>query len=178
MNGAEGAKDIILGYLQPRIEGVLTWARHDPVLNAQHSFPAVHVTVHSVESARYDGDPILNLWQFDYRIRVWCFVRGDSFDGTTNARDALILAVRSLLLAQPSLAAEVAARVNTASLRENYIDALVDTSAARTLAGGFVEFLLTVEEQVDDGYDRYTIVLGESLVDILDEEPILVEEVP
>lgn len=79
-----------------------------------------------------------------YRQRVYVICRGDTFDEVADRRDRLMLALRETLLAAPTLG-DAGVTIDDTTWAESYSE-VEDDSLGRSLAGGYAEFELDVEE--------------------------------
>lgn len=103
-----------------------------------------------VDAAGAELWPGAIIHRFTYRIRVFVFARGTTFDETSTRRHRLALAVREVVLADlwledPAGEDLPSAQVNPASLRGSYSD-VGDEGSRRSIAAAWVEFTATVPE--------------------------------
>lgn len=93
------------------------------------------------------GDNVTaDLYRFRYRIRVFAWVRGETWEGTHLRRHRLVLAIRELLLEAIGLDVDYAA-VDPQTIRESYSDVVPDEDL-RTLAAAYVEVVVVLAEEV------------------------------
>lgn len=183
MKGPEGASELVRAWLEQRIPARLT--RLEQLLGlpagsiptpglivAQdrgpiglEEWPALLVIpqrMESLELVDVGGDGS-ELYRAGYRVRVLVWVRADDYDTTDLLRKRYVLAVRETLLERKQLTARPAygtaspgdSAVRPETFTEDYSDVFVD-DAGRTIAGGWVELVVTVLELLDGEADAPT----------------------
>lgn len=126
---------------------VVEWLTGDPRMVPVGNYPAVAVSGLDDTIRPLDGDA----YRVTYRLRLFVYVREQSYDLTHALRNRLLLGCRELLLGAPGLLALGGrASVVRERLIESYSD-VVDDGAGRSLAGAYIEVNLAVSENLDRG---------------------------
>lgn len=173
MRGLEGAEDLVQTFLEARMpaklvqlrarlglaEGVLPdvakWET-GPIPRetlAIDDYPFVTVigqeqtAAGELERGADQGDgTTADTYRMRYRLRVFLWARGDTFQLTGDRRNRLTLAATELLLENIALGVDYAA-VDPLSLRASYSDVVPDDEL-RTIAAAYLELTLAMAEQV------------------------------
>lgn len=161
--GAWRAKNLLVAHLQARVPPKLDALRsatgldgaalpdvaewHDRWVPRVHiaAWPAVTVTaIDAVNQGRMDfvdGNP---KHRFSWRLRAFVWVRGEGYDETTQRVELLAVAIADALLSWPKLTEGVA--VEDAPLRISVSDVERDPKLRASIAGAFVEVVVTMDE--------------------------------
>jgi hypothetical protein len=117
---------------QPRLEG--------------DEWPAVLVVGQNLlRQKRIDVTGEGSVYLRTYRIRVYLFARGSSFEQTSRTRYALVLAAVEALMADQTLG-DPNVTVDEDSIRESYSDVDTPPKSRRSIAAAFIECDATIQE--------------------------------
>lgn len=108
-------------------------------------WPAIIVVPREADLILTDRVSGSETYDVNYRLRVYAFARGETFEETSTARHRLALAVREVILERPSLG-DAGARVDVSGYRESYSDVDIEDRDGRSIAGAYAEFGLIIEE--------------------------------
>lgn len=125
-------------------------------------WPAVLVIPQRMEQLELTdlGSDGSELYRVGYRIRVLTWVRAEDHESTATLRNRYALAIRETLLERKQLTERATfgsgafgqdtseAAVRPETITEDYSDTFVD-DAGRTIAGGWVELVVTVNELLE-----------------------------
>jgi hypothetical protein len=109
-------------------------------------YPAVLVIGQTMSASRpidiIDGSQV---WQFDYVLQAWVFVRAEGYAAVALLRNRYLLAVREVLMGNP-----IASDVVTVAVRkpwaEVYSAVAAEEKTKRSIAGAYVQFTAEVFE--------------------------------
>lgn len=184
MIGAEGVVEIARSFLEARLPAKLTeiegrlglaagaiappglYTGEDRPQLAFEEWPALMVVpldvpdVSSVDLVNGADEVFLST----YRLRIFVYARAEGFAETAAAVRRLMLGVREVLFANPTMASNGVALIDKGRgrYRESYSDLDVD-KAGRSIAGAFAEVQVKIEETVtvsDRGAVTDAIVTG------------------
>lgn len=171
MQGAYRAKNFVNDYLREDLPSRLLTYRnawnvddenlpepvkylvYEPVaLDRWPTLITVLISMNALTRDSYTGnmDPV---YRVDYVMRTYVWVKDDDSEQCTAKRDRLMTVVRSSFLDSPSLnrcalneGFDVV--VDEGSIREEYSD-LTLIKGERVMAGGYIGYTLTIEEEVE-----------------------------
>lgn len=169
MIGLEGAAEHLRAGLAARLPAKLTdleeryelaaGALPHPKRYTAHELPAVGLedwpTIMVVGTETLPGwrhvdttDAGAAVYAIRYRLRVFTFVRGDTFETTDLVRKRTVLAVREVLVERLAIDADLGF-VDVTTIRESYSDVAPDPEAGATVAAAYTELELVLAEAAD-----------------------------
>lgn len=142
---SEWLREGLPGYLQrENLPQVVAFLDHEP--EAVDRWPLVAVDSAGALSIRFVeyADNGLALYECDYLMRAYCWVRGRGWDATDRLRDRFIEQVRWCLLDNPMMGGR-GALLSEAGFTEEY-SATEPLKGDRFHAAAFVQFAVRIEE--------------------------------
>lgn len=135
-----------LGLPEGAIPAPARYADHELIRIELDEWPAVFVVAQGVtDVTRVDVTAGELVYAVSYPVRVFVMARGDGWDDTDLIRKRLVLATREVLLGVQSTAA-----IDERTYRESYSDVAIDSDRNATIAGAYIEVVVTLHEVIAD----------------------------